>query len=272
MKELELPLTLNVVMHRANLDAVEEIIALAEELCADRLELANAQWQGFALQNREALMPSFAQLENAQRVALAAKKRLEGEMDVLFVKPDYFSEWPRACMDGWARRFIQVIPDGTVVPCHQATSITTLTFDKVTAQSLGDIWEHSPALNAFRGEDWMQEPCRVGRLRRLSLPSVRAHRRRGGDRSSVQALARPFTRDGRKVGAGQRSLRVPRPLKLSTDTARGYRRSSSPCCRRSCRATNAARSANRPGRNWCLGWRRTAVGRARSGARSRWCG
>ncbi|MEO8800782.1 MAG: pyrroloquinoline quinone biosynthesis protein PqqE, partial [Polyangiaceae bacterium] len=160
VKELEMPLTLNVVMHRTNLDAVEEIIALAEELCADRLELANAQWQGFALENRAALMPSFAQLEKAQKVALAAKKRLEGKMDVLFVKPDYFSEWPRACMDGWARRFIQVIPDGTVVPCHQATSITTLTFDKVTTKSLGDIWENSPALNAFRGEDWMQEPCR----------------------------------------------------------------------------------------------------------------
>lgn len=160
VKEIGLPLTVNVVMHRANLDAIEDVLALAERLKADRLELANAQWQGFALQNRAALMPSFAQLANAQEVALAAKERLHGVMDVLFVKPDYFSEWPRACMDGWGRRFIQVIPDGTVVPCHQATSITRLTFDKVTAKSLGEIWEHSPALNAFRGEGWMQEPCR----------------------------------------------------------------------------------------------------------------
>ncbi|HEX7666409.1 MAG TPA: pyrroloquinoline quinone biosynthesis protein PqqE [Polyangiaceae bacterium] len=159
VKELDLPLTINVVMHRANLDRVEDLIALAESMKADRLELANAQWQGFALANRAALMPSFEQLDHAQRVALAAKDRLKGKMDVLFVKPDYFSEWPRACMDGWARRFVQVIPDGTVVPCHQATSITTLTFEKVTERSLGDIWENSPAMNAFRGDDWMQEPC-----------------------------------------------------------------------------------------------------------------
>lgn len=160
VKELELPLTINVVMHRANLDRIEETIALAERLRADRLELANAQYHGFALANRAALLPTLAQLEHAQKVALAAKERLTGKMDVLFVKPDYFSQWPRACMDGWARRFVQVVPDGTVVPCHQATSITTLTFDKVTEKSLGEIWERSPALNAFRGDEWMSEPCK----------------------------------------------------------------------------------------------------------------
>jgi pyrroloquinoline quinone biosynthesis protein E len=160
VKELDLPLTINVVMHRGNLDAVADVVALAEKLDADRLELANAQYHGFALQNRAALLPTREQLENAQKIALDAKKRLTGKMDVLFVKPDYFSQTPRACMDGWARRFIQVIPDGTVVPCHQATSITTLSFDKVTEKSLGDIWENSSALNAYRGDAWMPEPCR----------------------------------------------------------------------------------------------------------------
>lgn len=160
VKQLDLPLTINMVMHRENLDAIEETIALAEKLRADRLELANAQYHGFALQNRAALLPSLAQIDRAQKAALAAKERLAGKMDVLFVKPDYFSQTPRACMDGWARRFVQVIPDGTVVPCHQATSITTLTFDRVTEKSLGDIWENSPALNAYRGDAWMPDPCR----------------------------------------------------------------------------------------------------------------
>ncbi|MGH7283509.1 MAG: pyrroloquinoline quinone biosynthesis protein PqqE [Polyangiaceae bacterium] len=161
VKALDLPLTINMVMHRENLDRVEETIALAEKLGADRLELANAQYHGFALQNRAALLPSLEQIDRAQKIALAAKDRLAGKMDVLFVKPDYFSQTPRACMDGWARRFVQVIPDGTVVPCHQATSITTLAFDKVTEKSLGDIWENSPALNAYRGDAWMPDPCRT---------------------------------------------------------------------------------------------------------------
>jgi pyrroloquinoline quinone biosynthesis protein E len=160
VRELELALTINVVLHRGNLDAVERIVALAEELGADRLELANVQLHGFAFENRDALMPAVEQLEKAQAVALAAKERLKGKMDVLFVKPDYFSRTPRACMDGWARRFVQVLPDGTVVPCHAATTIRSLSFERVTERSLAEIWESSPAMNAFRGDAWMPEPCR----------------------------------------------------------------------------------------------------------------
>lgn len=160
VKKLELPLTINVVIHRANIERVEAVIALAERLGAERLELANAQYHGFAFANRGALLPTFEQLEHAQECALEAKNRLKGKMDVLFVKPDYFSQTPRACMDGWGRRFVQVIPDGTVVPCHAATTISTLTFERVTEKSLHDIWESSPALNAYRGDAWMPEPCR----------------------------------------------------------------------------------------------------------------
>jgi pyrroloquinoline quinone biosynthesis protein E len=160
VRELDLPLTINVVMHRGNLDATTDIITLAERLDADRLELANAQFQGFAYENRGALMPTVEQLDRAQGIARAAKERLKGKMDVLFVKPDYFSQTPRACMDGWARRFVQVLPDGTVVPCHAATSIRSLQFERVAADtSLGRIWESSPAMNAFRGDAWMPKPC-----------------------------------------------------------------------------------------------------------------
>jgi pyrroloquinoline quinone biosynthesis protein E len=160
VRELDLALTINVVLHRGNLDAVERIITLAEDLGADRLELANVQLHGFALENRDALMPTIEQLEAAQSIALAAKQRLKGKMDVLFVKPDYFSRTPRACMDGWARRFVQVLPDGTVVPCHAAITIRSLSFERISERPLGEIWESSPAMNAFREDTWMPEPCR----------------------------------------------------------------------------------------------------------------
>jgi pyrroloquinoline quinone biosynthesis protein E len=160
VRDLDLALTVNVVLHRGNLDQVPGIIALAEDLGAERLELANVQFHGFAFSNRGALMPSLAQLERARELALEAKERLRGKMDVLFVKPDHFGSTPRACMDGWARRFVQVIPDGTVVPCHAATTITSLAFERVSStRSLADIWETSPALSAFRGDAWMPEPC-----------------------------------------------------------------------------------------------------------------
>lgn len=158
--ELDLALTINVVLHRGNLDAVERIIAMAQQLGADRLELANVQLHGFAFENRDALMPTVEQLDHAQSIARSAKERLKGKMDILFVKPDYFSHTPRACMDGWATRFVQVLPDGTVVPCHAAITIQSLSFERVGDRPLAAIWESSPALNAFRGDAWMPEPCR----------------------------------------------------------------------------------------------------------------
>lgn len=159
--ELGIPLTMNVVTHRENLDEVDELVAMAESVGASRLELANTQYQNWALINRETLIPTQEQLEKANEIASRHKKRLEGKMVVLFVKPDYFGTVPKACMDGWGQRFIQVIPDGRVLPCHAATSIPSLTFDSVADRPLGEIWAHSPAINAYRGEEWMKEPCRT---------------------------------------------------------------------------------------------------------------
>jgi pyrroloquinoline quinone biosynthesis protein E len=160
VKELGLPLTVNVVLHQRNLANVEAIIALAESLGADRLELANTQYHGWALANREALLPTKDQLDRAHAVATAAKARLEGRMEVLYVKPDYFETYPRACMDGWARRFVVVDPGGAVLPCHSASAIRSLRFESVRDRPLRAIWEDSPALVAFRGDAWMPEPCR----------------------------------------------------------------------------------------------------------------
>jgi pyrroloquinoline quinone biosynthesis protein E len=160
VRALGLPLTLNVVLHRDNLDQIDEIVALAERLGAERLELANTQYLGWALVNRDALLPTAAALATAREKAERAQARLRGRMEVLFVLPDYQADVPRACMDGWARRFIVVAPDGTMLPCHQAHSITTLRFENVRARSLAEIWRDSPAFQAFRGEGWMPEPCR----------------------------------------------------------------------------------------------------------------
>ncbi len=121
VKELGFPLTLNTVLHRENLAQTAEVIALAERLGADRLELANTQYLGWALANREGLLPTREQLERARGVAADARRRLRGRMEVLFVTPDYFSDLPKACVDGWGRRFIVVSPDGLALPVMRPT-------------------------------------------------------------------------------------------------------------------------------------------------------
>jgi pyrroloquinoline quinone biosynthesis protein E len=160
VRELDLPLTINIVLHRGNIHQVKEAIGLAEGLGAHRLELANTQYLGFAHANRGALMPTRAELDQGRQIAHEARERLLGRMDVLYVMPDYYSDRPRACMDGWARRFVHVTPNGTVLPCHAAQSIAGLAFESVGDRSLADIWESSPAMSAFRGDAWMRAPCR----------------------------------------------------------------------------------------------------------------
>ncbi|WP_018680417.1 pyrroloquinoline quinone biosynthesis protein PqqE [Actinokineospora enzanensis] len=155
-----LPLTVNVVLHRRNLDQVAEIIALAEELGAQRLELANTQYYGWALRNRDALMPTRAQLAAAEPVVRAARDRLAGRMEVIHVIADYHEEYPKPCMHGWGARQLTVAPDGAVLPCPSAHVIENLTFDTVTDRPLADIWYESEAFTAYRGEDWMRDPCR----------------------------------------------------------------------------------------------------------------
>jgi pyrroloquinoline quinone biosynthesis protein E len=173
VKELDLPLTLNVVLHRENLDRTETIIALAEELRADRLELANTQYLGWALENREALLPSRAQLERARGVARAAKERLAGRMELLFVLPDYYADRPKACMNGWGERYLLVSPEGKALPCHLAHTLPGLEFENVKDRSLAHIWRESPAMQAFRGESWMSPTCRSCERRSIDFGGCR---------------------------------------------------------------------------------------------------
>ena len=157
---LGLPLTINVVLHRDNLDRVGEFIALAEQLGAQRVELANTQYLGWALANRAKLLPTRSQLERARALADEARARLRGKMEVLFVLPDYYADRPRACMDGWGRRFIVVAPDGLVLPCHAAHTLPGFEFPRATEYSLEQVWHDADAFQRFRGEAWMPEPCK----------------------------------------------------------------------------------------------------------------
>jgi pyrroloquinoline quinone biosynthesis protein E len=158
--ELGLPLTLNVVLHRGNIGRIEALVALAEELGAERLELANTQYYGWALANRESLLPSRIQAEQAQAAATAAAERLRGRMQVVYVLPDYLGDRPKPCMNGWGQRHLTVNPVGDVLPCPTAGVISGLQFENVRRRSLRWIWEESEAFNRFRGTRWMREPCR----------------------------------------------------------------------------------------------------------------
>ncbi len=155
-----LPLTVNAPVHRQNLAHLEDIIALAVELGAERLEVAHVQYYGWGLKNRAALMPTRAQLERATEVVEAARVRLKGVLVIDYVVPDYYAQWPKSCMGGWARQFLNVTPSGKVLPCHAAETIPELAFERVTERGLAEIWRESPAFNRFRGTGWMPEPCR----------------------------------------------------------------------------------------------------------------
>jgi PqqA peptide cyclase len=160
IRQHRIAFTVNVVVHRQNLDHLDEIIALAEELRPDRLEIANVQYYGWALENREALLPTRNQLENSMRTIAAAQERLQGRMRIDYVIPDYYGRFPKACMGGWGRKLILIDPAGRALPCHAAGVIPGVHFDNVRQRSLDWIWNQSPAFNKFRGEEWMQEPCR----------------------------------------------------------------------------------------------------------------
>jgi pyrroloquinoline quinone biosynthesis protein E len=158
-RELGLPLVVNVVLHRHNLARVREIIALARQLDAERLELANTQYHGWALENREGLLPSREQLDTAAKIVREERGRPGPE--ILYVLPDYFSNRPKPCMGGWGRKNIVVAPDGTVLPCQAAASLPGLEFWRVSGErDLAACWSQAPGMNRYRGESWMPEPCR----------------------------------------------------------------------------------------------------------------
>lgn len=156
---LKLPLTVNAVMHRANIDHVSNMVDLALTLGASRVEIAHVQYYGWALKNRAALMPTREQVERAAAAVEELRARHHGKIVIDAVVPDYYARYPKPCMGGWGRRSLNVTPIGKVLPCHAAQTIPGLEFWSALEHSLADIWENSPAFNAFRGTAWMPEPC-----------------------------------------------------------------------------------------------------------------
>lgn len=160
IREAGLPLTANFVVHRQNVDRIDDMIALGEALGAERIEIAHVQYYGWALLNRGALLPSRDQLEYTNAAVAAARARLSGRITIDYVVPDYYAARPKACMGGWGNRFINISPMGKALPCHAAETLPGFVFPSVRDHSLASIWTDSDAFKRFRGTDWMPDVCR----------------------------------------------------------------------------------------------------------------
>ena len=173
IRRFRIAFTVNLVVHRQNLDHFQEMIAFAEQLQPDRMEIAHAQYYGWALKNRDTLMPTRLQLENCLRIVGEAQGRLSGRVRIDCVVPDYYARYPKACMGGWGRGIMLINPRGEVLPCHAAGVIPGMQFDSVREHPLEWIWRGSAAFQRFRGEQWMMEPCRSCERRTVDFGGCR---------------------------------------------------------------------------------------------------
>ena len=160
VKRHRIALTLNFVIHRGNLDQLDEMLALTEEIAPGRVEFAHVQYYGWAFANRARLLPTRAQLDRSLEILKKAEERLKGRIHVEYVVPDYYAKYPKACMGGWGRKIALITPEGDVLPCHAAKILPDMQFENVQSRSLRKIWHKSAAFQKFRGEAWMPEPCR----------------------------------------------------------------------------------------------------------------
>jgi PqqA peptide cyclase len=160
LKRHRLAVTLNFVIHRRNLDQLPEMLALAESSSATRIEFAHVQYYGWAFANREFLLPTREQVMQSIDFLKNAQERLAGKIRVEYVVPDYYAKYPKPCMGGWGRKLMLITPNGDALPCHAARVIPGLSFENVKSRALREIWESSAAFQKFRGESWMQEPCK----------------------------------------------------------------------------------------------------------------
>ena len=160
VKQYDYPMVLNVVLHRMNIDHIDKILGLAEEMDADYVELANTQYYGWSFLNRDQLLPTQTQVEKAEAYTNEFRARVGDKMKVYFVVPDYHATRPKACMNGWGSIFVNIAPDGLVLPCHEARMLPGIHFPNVREMSFDKIWYESEAFNKYRGDSWMQEPCR----------------------------------------------------------------------------------------------------------------
>jgi len=160
IKQYDYPMVMNVVLHRHNIPHIDKIIDMGLELGAEYIELANTQYYGWALKNRDQLLPTQEQIIEAEATVNAYREKIGKRCKLFFVVPDYFEQRPKPCMNGWGSVFLDIAPDGAALPCHNARELPGLDIPNVKDFSIRDIWYESKAFNFFRGYDWMQEPCR----------------------------------------------------------------------------------------------------------------
>jgi pyrroloquinoline quinone biosynthesis protein E len=173
LKRHRVAVTLNFVMHRRNIEQLPEMLAIAESSSATRVEFANVQYYGWAFANRDSLLPTREQLTQSIDFLKKAQERLSGKIKVEYVVPDYYAKYPKPCMGGWGRKLMLITPSGEALPCHAAKIIPGLSFDNVRNSGLREIWETSQAFQEFRGETWMQEPCKTCDRRALDFGGCR---------------------------------------------------------------------------------------------------
>src|SRR5271170_832286 len=161
LKRHRVAVTLNFVIHRRNIDQLSEMLALAETSSASRVEFANVQYYGWAFANRDSLLPTREQLSQSIDFLKKAQERLAGKIKVEYVVPDYYAKYPKPCMGGWGRKLMLITPNGDALPCHAARVVLGLVFENVKNGNLKEIWEKSDAFQKFRGESWMQSPCKT---------------------------------------------------------------------------------------------------------------
>jgi PqqA peptide cyclase len=173
IREYPVAFTVNIVVHRGNLDRLEDLIGFAEDLKADKVEIANVQYYGWAFKNRAHLLPTRDQLDKSVSVVANMRERLRGKMRIDFVLPDYYAKFPKPCMGGWGRQVMLVDPAGRVMPCHAAGVIPGLAFENAQARPLHWIWEESPSFQRFRGDAWMPELCRQCERKEIDFAGCR---------------------------------------------------------------------------------------------------
>ncbi|TCP80696.1 MULTISPECIES: pyrroloquinoline quinone biosynthesis protein PqqE [unclassified Rhizobium] len=168
-----IPLTVNAVCHKQNMDELGDMLDLAVRLDARRIEIATVQFHGWADKNREALMPTREQFLKTNAFVEEARKRLEGIIVIDYVGADHHATYPKACMGGWGRTGLNVTPSGRVLPCHAAETIPSLQFDNARDRPLADIWYSGSAFNAYRGDSWMPDLCRTCERKEIDFGGCR---------------------------------------------------------------------------------------------------
>jgi PqqA peptide cyclase len=223
VKRHRIALTLNFVIHRRNIDELEQMLALAESSSATRIEFANVQYYGWAFANRENLLPTREQLDRSVELTKKAQERLMGKMRVEYVVPDYYAKYPKACMGGWGRKLMLITPSGDALPCHAARVIPGLSFDNVKNRGLSEIWETSLAFKKFRGEAWMQEPCKSCERREQDFGGCRCQALLlAGDAASTDPVC-SLAPQRPKVDAILAGLNAARPAELPVNPSWLYR-------------------------------------------------